>query len=105
MPLLDRIRALVGDLDGVREKGIVGGQGFMRHGNLVCGVVSGDLVVRVGKAGFADAVARPGAQPMTMSGRASSTWVAVDAAQVADDDTLRSWVERGLDFVATLPRN
>jgi TfoX/Sxy family transcriptional regulator of competence genes len=104
MPLLDRMRALVGDLDGVHEKGIVGGQGFMRHGNLVCGVVSGDLVVRVGKPGFANAVAQPGARPMTMAGRASSTWVAVDAARVADDAALRDWVGRGLDFVATLPR-
>ncbi len=104
MSLPDRIRALVAELDGVHEKGIVGGQGFMRHGNLICGVVCGDLVVRVGKAGFADAVARPGARPMTMAGRASSTWVAVDAARVADDDALRDWVERGLDFIATLPR-
>jgi TfoX/Sxy family transcriptional regulator of competence genes len=106
--LLDRIRAAahdaVPDPAEVQEKGIVGGAGLMWRGNLLCGVVSGDLVVRVGKAGFEDAVARPGAGPMAMAGRASSAWVSVDAAQLTDDTTLREWIGRGVSFVATLPR-
>ena len=106
--LLARIHTAVRDATPdpaeVREKGIVGGTGLMWRGNLLCGVVSGDLVVRVGKAGFEAALARPGAAPMTMAGRASSAWVSVDASKLADDATLREWIERGVSFVATLPR-
>ena len=105
--LRSRVRAAVRDTvpsrAEVRDKAIVGGAGLMWRGNLLCGVVSGNLVVRVGKAAYADALARPGAGPMTMAGRASSTWVTVDAAQLADDTTLREWIERGVSFVATLP--
>jgi hypothetical protein len=87
----------------VAEKAIVGGLGYMWRGNLVCGVLGDNLLVRVGKQRFADFVTRPGARPMTMAGRESRAWIVVDGAHVVDDTTLSSWLDQGVAFAATLP--
>lgn len=98
-----RIAAYLDARDDVSEKSIVGGLGFTWRGNLVCGVMGGDLLVRVGKSRFAELVTRLGARPMTMAGRESKAWIVVDGVHVADDATLTTWLDQAIDFAATLP--
>ncbi len=43
-----RIRAILGAQPGYQEKKMFGGVGCMLHGNMACGVIDGDLIVRVG---------------------------------------------------------
>jgi hypothetical protein len=99
----NRIAAYLRARTDVAEKAIVGGLGFTWRGNLVCGVLGDNLLVRVGKQRFADLITRPGASPMTMAGRESKAWIVVDGAHVIDDRTLNSWLEQGVAFAATLP--
>ncbi len=115
--LLDRVRAQVEALrlEGeVVEKGIVGGTGFLWNGNLVCGVVGDDLLVRLGKEGGAyvrlakaDAATFDGSQlsvrRMVMRGRESRTWFLVSADDVRTKVPLRTWIERAVAFAATVP--
>ncbi len=115
--LLDRVRAQVGELDlegEVVEKGIVGGTGFLWNGNLVCGVVGDDLLVRLGKEGGADVrLAKAEAasfdtrdvsiRRMVMGGRESKTWFLVSADSVRTKRPLRTWIQRAAAFAATLP--
>lgn len=115
--LLDRVRAQVEalGLEGeMIEKGIVGGTGFLWNGNLVCGVVSDGLVVRLGKEGGAyvrlakaeAASFESGRLPvrrMIMGGRESKTWFVVAADEVRTKRPLRMWIERAVAFAATLP--
>jgi len=114
--LLDRVRAQLDELqlDGeLVEKQIVGGTGFLWNGNLVCGVVGHDLLVRLGKEGGAyvrlakaeaasfedrDAAVRR----MIMGGRESKTWFLVSGAEVRTKRPLRMWVERAVAFAGTL---
>lgn len=115
--LFDRVRAQLEalDLEGeVVEKGIVGGTGFLWDGNLVCGVVAEDLLVRLGKEGGAfvrlakaDAATFDGrdlaVRRMMMGGRESKTWFLVSADEVRTKVPLRTWIERAVAFAATLP--
>ena len=46
--LAARLRAAIVRQDGVTEKKMFGGIGFMVNGNMCCGVAKDDLMVRVG---------------------------------------------------------
>jgi len=46
--LAGKIRAVVAKRKGLTEKKMFGGVAFMLDGNMFCGVVKDDLVVRVG---------------------------------------------------------
>lgn len=46
--LADRIRISLDGQEGVVERKMFGGVAFMIHGNMCCGVVNDDLMVRVG---------------------------------------------------------
>ncbi len=115
--LLDRVRAQLESLhlDGeVVEKGIVGGTGFLWNGNLLCGVVGDELLVRLGKEGGADVrLAKAEAasfdrtavsiRRMIMGGRESRTWFLVSGDSVRTKVPLRTWIDRAVAVAATLP--
>ena len=99
-----RIREQLADLDGVTEKAMFGGLGFLLNGNMAVGIMStGDLMVRVGAEGAEDALARPRTRPFEMRGRSMTGWVIVDRDAVATKRGLAPWVRRGTAFAASLP--
>lgn len=105
---VERVRRLLSErsdvVKDVVEKGIVGGGwGFMVGGHLCCGVSSRGLTVRVGPDGMDDALAQPHVRPLEFGGRRTAAFVVVEPDGYGEDRTLTQWVERGLDFVATLP--
>jgi hypothetical protein len=122
-PLLNRLRGVLEDLatasgpDEISfvEKKIVGGTGFMWRGNLVCGEVGGDLLVRLGKEGGADVrlakadaattggTQHPQVRRMIMAGRESKIWFVVPADEVRTKKPLRHWVERAVAVASVLP--
>ena len=67
--LAQRIRSILGDRDDVREQKMFGGLTFMVGGHMTVGVIHDDLMVRIGSAGFDDAISRPHARPMDFTGR------------------------------------
>lgn len=75
------------------EKRMFGGMGLMEDGKMVAGVSHDDLVVRVLPQETELRLREPGAHEM-MPGRAMRGWVKVRASALADDRTLRAWVER-----------
>ena len=85
------------------ERKMFGGLSFMVHGHMVCGVLGDELIVRVGKDAYEDALKRPHAREMDFTGRPMKGMVYVGAEAIQDDDTLLAWVDRGLAFVETLP--
>jgi TfoX/Sxy family transcriptional regulator of competence genes len=101
--LRERVRAYLSRLDGVAEKGIVGGVGFTLRGNLVCGVMGQDLLVRIDKRDHERCVSDPRARPMVMGGRSARGWILVDGTVVSSADGLARWVDRAVEFVSVLP--
>ncbi len=100
--LAQRIREVLGDGPDISERKMFGGIAFMSGGNMVCGVVRNDLMVRVGPDAHDRALAQPQTRPMDFAGRPMKGMVYVSPAGVKDD-SLRLWVERGLRFAESLP--
>jgi TfoX/Sxy family transcriptional regulator of competence genes len=94
------VRAALAETDEVREVKMFGGIGFMLSGNLVAAASSRGLLVRLGEAGYAGALAR-GAAPMIMNGRTMKGYVRVTGK--FDARAVKSWIRRACAFVETLP--
>lgn len=47
--LAQRLRHLLEGKTGLAEKKLFGGVGFLLHGNMACGTLNDELVVRVGR--------------------------------------------------------
>jgi TfoX/Sxy family transcriptional regulator of competence genes len=102
--LSDRIRALLAPGHGVTEQKMFGGRCFMLNGNmLVCPTKDGSLLMRVGKALYAESLARPGARPMTMGKKTMSGFLEVTGDVIEDEDALRDWIALARGFVESLP--
>ena len=101
--LAQRIRENVDDRRGVTEKKMFGGIGFMLHGNMACGVIGEDLVVRVGAEAYEKALRQAHARPFDFTGRPMTGWVMVGPEGYEADDDFKAWVERGLGFARSLP--
>ncbi len=101
--LARRVREVLGERRGVREKKVFSGLGFLQDGNLAVSVHGEDLLVRVGAAAAETARARPGVHEFVNGGRPMHGWVIVEAAVLLDDVALYDWVDEGHAFAAGLP--
>ena len=68
--LADLMRDALKARPGIQEKKMLGGYCWMLRGNMLCGVEVGRYMFRVGKELEAQALARPGARPMDITGKA-----------------------------------
>lgn len=101
--LAERVRSALGRRRGISERKMFGGVAFLHRGNLCCGVVGENLMVRVGPEGYEAALARRHVQEMDFTGRPLRGLVYVRPPGVRSARQLASWVERGLAFGRSLP--
>jgi len=87
----------------VVEKRMVGGLSFILNGSMCCGVSGDALMVRVGPDALERVLRMPHVRPMKFAGRRLAGFVLVDPAGYRTDAALKTWIQRGIDFVATLP--
>ncbi len=99
----ERVRRILSRRRDVVEKRMVGGLSFMVNGRMCCGLTSIALMVRVGPEAYARTLALPHARPMEFAGRSLAGFVYVDPGGYRTDVALAKWVQRGIDFVSTLP--
>ena len=99
----ERIRRILSRRRDVVEKKMFGGLCFMVNGGMCCGLTSAALMVRVGRDRHRGALAQPHARPMDFTGRPLAGMVYVDPKGYRTDAGLAKWVQRGTDFVSTLP--
>jgi hypothetical protein len=94
--LATRIRQALARRRGVAEKKMFGGLCFLVDGARCCGVLHGELIVRLGAGDFTRAVAGPYARPFDFTGRASKSMVYVAPGGVRTAKALEQWVARGV---------
>ncbi|MEX2963864.1 TfoX/Sxy family protein [Microbulbifer sp. TYP-18] len=99
--LAKKIRELLADNEGLSEKQLFGGLAFMLNGNMACGVVGEELLVRVGPDNYQQALGERFTRPMDFTGRPLKGMVYVEEDAIAAD--LREWVSRGVEFAGNLP--
>ena len=98
-----RVRAILSARSDVVEKPIVGGGcGFMVGGHLCVAVSNRGLTVRVGAEGKARALNEPNVVPHLVGKRETKAFIVVEPGGIREDSALAYWVERGLQFIATL---
>jgi hypothetical protein len=102
--LASRIRAVLARRKGVAEKKMFGGLGFLLNGNILVGVWKDSLIVRLDPGKYDDALLEPHVREFDITGRAMKGWVLVEPDGVAEDGSLKEWVERAMQFVKTLPK-
>jgi TfoX/Sxy family transcriptional regulator of competence genes len=98
--LAERVRAVLRGRAGFEEREMFGGVAFLRRGRMFCGIVKGDLMVRVGPERYEDALGRAHVRPMDFTGRPMKGMVYV-AAPGLRGEALHRWVERGLEGLET----
>jgi len=101
--LAQRVREVLSDFLGYEEKKMFGGIGFLLQGNMACGVIREDLIVRVGAENYSEALLRPDVELFDMTGRAMTGWVIVKEPGYRKDSNLNDWVDQGVSYSLTLP--
>lgn len=95
------MRAALAKRRGVAERNMFGGPCWMLNGNMLCGAEVGRFMFRVGKDQEAEALARPGASPMDITGKPMRGIIWVDA-DAAIDAGLEEWIAFAVRFVGAL---
>ena len=101
--LARRVRPLMALRCGFSEKKMFGGMAYFLEGNLCVGVFRESLVVRVGINAYAAALEEPFVTIFGAVKRPMRGWVMVGPEGLDDMTAIRAWVERGVEFVETLP--
>lgn len=101
--LADRIREALTPRAGLSERKMFGGLAFMIDGNMACGVIGDELMVRLDDADVERALAEPHVRPMDFTGKPLRRMIYVDAVGISADAELASWVEAGAGYAASLP--
>jgi TfoX/Sxy family transcriptional regulator of competence genes len=101
--LAERMRAVVGLLDGIAERKMFGGVAWMLNGHLAVGTYGDAMLVRLAREDVEAALAEPHVGPMAFSGRSMRGFVTVGAAAVEDDEQLARWIDAGAAYAASLP--
>jgi TfoX/Sxy family transcriptional regulator of competence genes len=100
--LATRIRSLLADRTDVTERKMFGGLTFMVAGNMCCGVHRHELIVRLDPDREHDALARPHARPMDLTGRRMRGFVTVHPDGLKGKQ-LNRWVQAALARAESLP--
>ena len=102
--LAQRIRELLENADiSYDEKRMFGGLAFMVNGNMCVGVISTQLMARVGANAYDQALHQLYVEEMDFTGKPLKGFVYVSAEGIEADEDLQGWIQRCHDFVLTLP--
>lgn len=103
--LAERIDAALQQINPPKlvDKKMFGGIGYLVQGNMACGVIGDDLIVRVGREAYAADLTKPGVKVFDVRGGPMTGWVMVSVSVLPGEAELLAWVQRGVDLALTLP--
>ncbi len=102
LKLAERIRMQLQDVPFI-EKKMFGGTGFLLQGNMACGVIQNDLIVRFDPDKNEAFLKKAHTRPFAMSGRPMKGWLLVAPEGYKTDRQLNTWIKEGVEFALTLP--
>jgi TfoX/Sxy family transcriptional regulator of competence genes len=101
--LAGRIRKKLAKRQGVTERKMFGGIAFLTNGNMCCGVLKNNLIIRTGPQNYEKTLKEPNVRPMDFTGRPLRGFVFVGPAGYQTEKDLTNWVKRAVDFTSSLP--
>src|SRR5262245_21663280 len=102
--LAARVRRRLSSFTGISEKKRFGGLCFLLQGNMCCGVLRDELVVRQAPERVEDLLRGPHTRPMDFTGRPLRGFLFVAPEGLRTDAALRRWISLGVSFAKSLPR-
>ncbi len=93
---------LAGETDIVKKR-MFGVACYMRGGNAFAGVWNDSLIARTGPDAYEAALQEPFVREFDITGKPMTGWVVVGPEAIDDDQPLREWLVRAMDFASTLP--
>lgn len=103
LALAERIRKRLGGKPGLSEKKMFGGIGFLLNGNMCCGVLGKEMIVRLDPAEAESALKKAETRVFDFSGRPMKGWLFVRGKNVSTDDGLKGWVKMAVAYAGSLP--
>jgi TfoX/Sxy family transcriptional regulator of competence genes len=100
--LAHRVREQLSDRRDLTEKKMFGGLCVLLGGNMCCGIVGEELMLRVGPDAYESTLARTHAREMDFTGRALRGMVYVGAEGIAEDSELAEWLGLAVAFAGGL---
>lgn len=101
--LAGRIRGALANGNAFLERRMFGGIAFMPGGNMCCGVINDELMVRVAPKDYATLLKRPHAREMDFTGRPMKGYLFVAAAGCANATSLKSRLGAAVRHARNLP--
>jgi TfoX/Sxy family transcriptional regulator of competence genes len=101
--LAQRIVELLEEKPGFTEKKMFGGICFLLSGNMACGIINEDLIVRVGSERYEASLKLPHTRKLDITGKPMKGWVMVSWKGYETDEDLSKWIQQGLHYALSLP--
>ncbi len=102
--LAQRVREVLEEQPGYDEKKMFGGICFLFYGNMACGIIDDDLIVRVGKPNYEVCLQKTHARKFDITGRPMSGWVMISYEGHEKDEDMLDWIKLGVEWALSLPR-
>ncbi len=101
--LASRIRSILARKKGIEAKKMFGCICFLLNGHALVGVWKDRLIARLGPDEGEAALREPHVGEFDITGKPMRNWVTVEPEGVADEETVKEWVQRAVKFVGKLP--
>jgi hypothetical protein len=101
--LAQRVTELLEERPGFNEKKMFGGVCYLLNGNMACGVLNEDIIVRVGVERYEDSLKSPHTRKFDITGKPMKGWVMVSSEGHESDEDLEAWIKKGVSFALSLP--
>lgn len=104
---LDLAKRIAAEVTGlpIVEKKMFGGVGYMLNGNMACGILGVDLIVRVSLDDYTQLLKQPSVKIFTMKNgpRPMKGWLMVEPEGYGSAQQLGAWVKLGVEYASSLP--
>jgi len=100
-----QVRELLAHIPDVQEKKMFGSIGFIVNGKLCIGVGDHEdhnMMVRIGREAYAEAIKKEGTLPAIMRGREMKDYIFLLNEAIETEKELKYWVDLALKFNRTL---
>jgi len=101
--LADRIRKTLAKQKGLAEKKMFGGIGFLLNGNMCCGVIGAEMVLRLDPEQTEKALSHKYTRIFDFSGRPMKGWIYVGGKAIEKGNDLKHWLRIGTKYASSLP--
>ena len=102
--LIERFATVLDGYPQATKKKMFGYPAAFVGGNMATGLFGADWVVRLPDAEIEPAKAAGATSFEPMPGKPMKAFVTIPRSDVADDDAIRGWVERGLALASSMPK-